>query len=324
MKRVCPFCKSDMHANSVYFCVSCGNVLPEGLQLKNLSFKKSEKINLSKSTSTGKKSKVAFRKKSGIVDLKFVSMGILFVVLVGVGFYSLVKLSDLNISKIANNTQDNNSNISDPSDFMPKENLSTQVELPAEKGVAKMDIKTKSGPFGQKDIYEFIPYDADFYAEFNDPETLEPYFSFMGGDFFTLTENLKGKVENSYSVFFMEKEAKRGWVFVVFPLEEGLSLGVYKDLVIREVEGALIISLQSRLVDEVGTSKAGITKSLSLNPVFITLKPNIPAEGKGLLVSLTENGSRVAGDLMESTSSAELKLIVEAFNKAGSRYLVIQ
>ncbi len=318
MKRICPFCKSNLHSNSVYFCAYCGNLLPGTLQLKDISFKKSERVIIKKSKRVSKIQDILLKKISKYATPKHFLMGILFLILVGLGFFLLVKISNSNVSKMLKDGQivETTENVS--SVVVSKENM------PVEKNIVKINIDAKSGLFGQRNIYEYVPYDVDFYAEFNDSNTLASYFSFMGGEFFTLTEKLDGNIDSSYSAFFIEKEGRRGWVFIVFPLDETLDYGMYNGLVVSSVDKALVISLHARLINEVVTSKSGVTKNLSLNPAFITLKSSIPVEGKAFILSLTEGGNTVLGELSRSTSSDDLKDIVNNFKKDKFNYLVVQ
>ena len=317
MKRICPFCKSELGTNSVYFCTSCGNVLPDSLQLKYV-FKNIKKASVKKKNPVinAKILKDSLEGFTEIFSLKSVIMGVVLGLVLSLGFYLFSRLTNSNISSTATNldVKNPNSNV-----VVPNE------EAKIKTGSIEMNLDLKSGPFGQKKVHEYIPYDAELYMEFNDSSTLEPYFGFLGGEFFTLTENIKGKIDPFYVAFSMTKGIKRGWVVITFITDENINLGTYKTVTTERIDSLLLISSEPVLIDEIRLAKAGISKNLALHPILISTKPTIPAEGKIFILKTTnKDRNRVIDELMEKTYSSELKSVIEKFRDLETNHLVIQ
>ncbi len=316
MKRICPFCKSELSTNDVYFCTSCGSVLPDSLQIKYV-FKNIKKATVKKKNPVinAEVLKNSLEGFTEIFSLKSVIIGIVLGLVLGFGLFIFSRLTNSNISSTATklNVKDSKSNV-----VVPNEEAKIKTES------IEMDLDLKLGPFGQKKVHEYIPYDADLYMEFNDSSTLEPYFGFLGGEFFTLTENIKGKIDPFYVAFSMTRGIKRGWVIITFITDENVNLGTYKTMTTERIDNLLLISSEPVLIDEIRLAKAGISKSLALHPILISIKPTISAEGKIFILKNTKDGDRVIDELMEKTYSSELKSVIEKFRDLETNHLVIQ
>lgn len=323
MKRICPFCKSHMQTNSVYFCTSCGNVLPESLQLRNLSFRKSITLVFGKKKKERKSSKELISKVLKDIPTLYLLLGVLSFLLIIIGFVFLVRYSNSRISEMVENRSNVVTQESTPNKVL-KPSSDSNLKDEKSKGSSETNLNIKIGDFGQNDIYDYVPYDADFYVEVNDTSTLSSYFGFMGGEFFTLVEGIKNNLNQSYAAFFIDNGVHRDWVIIVFPVDKDIDLSSYSKLNVKLVDKALVISNEPGLVTEVSNSKSGIAKSLSLNPLFINMKSDIPKKGKLLLLSLTDEGKSVVTDIVRDTSSDELKSIVKEFESTKSNYLFFE
>ena len=101
----------------------------------------------------------------------------------------------------------------------------------------------KSGDFGQNDIYSYVPYDSSFYFESSDSSTLGSYFSFMGGDFFTIYESIKDSLQSSYGAFHLTKGPKSGWVIITFSLDDVEIIRDFDSIHIEQLlDNVLVIS----------------------------------------------------------------------------------
>jgi len=244
-------------------------------------------------------------------NLRNILMGAGVFILICVGLYLAVRLTTPNISKLTKNIE-----VPKPKVTQPKETSKTY------KNAIVMDVTLKSGPLGQKGVYDYVPFDVDFYAEFNGFESLKSYFGFVSKDLVTLADSLSAK-SSFYAAFSMSRNKIRGWVFIIFS-SDAIKNEDYTSLAIQKIGGTLIVSDDAQLVDEVKSSKEGLTKSLALNPFFISMRSLLPLEGKAFIFTPIEGGKAALKELLGKTSSDELKSIVETFKSNGSNYLVIQ
>ena len=312
-----------MQTNSVYFCTSCGNVLPESLQLRNLSFRKSITLVFGKKKKERKSSKELISKVLKDIPTLYLLLGVLSFLLIIIGFVFLVRYSNSRISEMVENRSNVVTQESTPNKVL-KPSSDSNLKDEKSKGSSETNLNIKIGDFGQNDIYDYVPYDADFYVEVNDTSTLSSYFGFIGGEFFTLIEGIKNNLSQSYGAFFVDNGAYRDWAIILFPVDKNIDLSSYSKLNVKLVDKALVISNEPGLVTEVINSKSGVAKSLSLNPLFINMKSDIPKNGKLLLLSLTDGGKSVVTDIVRDTSSDELKSIVKEFESTKSNYLFFE
>ncbi len=313
MKRICPFCKSVLHKNSSFFCTSCGNVLPDELQLKEMSLKNVREVG-------EEESKLAFFSKHfknfsknalSIVNTKILVFGVSLGIVISVCFYLFVKFTlptftNLNIEEIVNNGN--------------KEGVIVSPTKPT--NVVSLESSIKSGIFGQSKVSEYVPHDIDLYMEFTDFNSFEPYFNFMGGEIFTLSENIKDKVKPFYSVFELTRDGNKYWGFIFFPLKEDLDVGNYSSLTAEKIGTSITVSTNKLVLEEVKNAKLGTQKSLALNSAYVLTKNNLPVEGKVFIMSFNDNGKLEIGNILAKTTSNELKLVINKFKELNSSYIV--
>lgn len=313
MKRTCPFCKSELHKNDIYFCSGCGSLLPSELQLKDF-FQKNAHVVKHKTNSNHEAKEVVKKPQPKIITpthLKFFL--ILIVVLVGilVCFYFLtqsvfsrkweneqLKQSSQSISEVNNRTDDKNS--------------------------VTLENSIIPGPIIVNNAAEFVPYDVDLYGNFNSIELVENYFGYLGIGFSSFIADNSEYISSNYSFFGKNFEGINNLVFIFFPTKQDISIKDYAGWKIQKVSGALVVSENQFLINEVESSKKGLTKSLGLNSNFITMKKNIPVEGKAFLMTFNNTGGEILDSILAKTSSNELKLIVESFKKLDSNYLIVK
>jgi hypothetical protein len=153
---------------------------------------------------------------------------------------------------------------------------------------------------------------------------MEPYFGFLGGELFTLNENIKESVESFYTVFYLTKGIKSGWVILVLLKDSSLEIGNYTDIFTDKVDNVLIISSEPALIDEVKLAKSEVIKNLSLHPSLISTKPFLSGTGQVLIFKLKKDGDAVVEKLESDTLSDEFKLILKSYMGQSSPYLVIK
>jgi hypothetical protein len=316
MKRICPFCKSVLHKNSSFFCSSCGNVLPDELQLKKVSLRNVREMNEAESrlVSLSKSFKGIGKNIFDMVDTKILAIGISLGILIAVCFYLLVRFTlptftNLDIDKITNGDE-------------KEESIVVSTTKPS--NIISLETGIKSGIFGQNKVTEFVPYDVDLYMEFNDFSTFEPYFNFLGGELFTLSESIKDKVNPFYSAFLVTRDGNKYWTFIIFPLEGDLNAGSYSGLTTDNIENFTVISTNEVVIEEVKATKLGTQKSLALNPSFVLIKNTLPVEGKILITTFNDSGKLELENILAKTTSDDIKLIINKFKELKSNFIVIK
>ena len=329
MKRICPFCKSELTASSHHFCEYCGSELPEELYLKpkeavsnKTTFPDNEGVKISKKPS---KKDTAISKVSHGISIRSVVGGVLLGMSISTMIFLFIQTDLLKV-------------------FSGKLNIKKPTIISVEKPVTKTDttepvnstenqnkennqnlsLDLQSGVFGQNDVYSYIPYDFSLYVEISDPKTFDPYFSFLGGEFFTLAESLKGKIESSYSAFYMKKGLYSGWVLIAFPTDTSIEFSGNKDITTDKEGDALIISYEPELIDQVKLAKSEIEKNMSIHPSFVSIKNILPKEGQVFLLKKPGDGDIVLNETMRNTLSEEFKSILTSFKESGDSYLVIK
>ena len=327
MKRICPFCKSELTDSSQYFCEYCGNILPDNLYLE---FEKpqldvTEKgVSLNESgVKISEADKKPCSKSPNGISIKSVVAGVVLGISISTMLFLIfqtgilkdfqkkkIVIPKLVVSKTAPTAQNQNKPVTTNNDI--------------KKDYLEMGLNLKSGNFGQNDIHTFVPYETPFYIEFNDSSTLDPYFSFLGGEFFTLAESLKGKIQPFYGAFYMKRGLSTGWVLLTFPLDDSIEVGNYKDISTDIVDGVLVISPDPVFIDEVKLARSEVTKNLSLHPVLISTKPVMPKEGQIFMLKTSEDGDIVVEDIFRKTLSSEFKSVLDNFKKGEESYLVIK
>lgn len=329
MKRICPFCKSELTASSYHFCEYCGSELPEELYpkpkevvLDKVNFTRSEGVKVSdkslkKDTGLNNISRgISVRSVVGGVLLGMSISTIIFLFTQTGSSKLFSKKLTIKKPKIVNVEQPvHKSDNAEPETFPEdKNNESTQ----------SLSLGLQSGSFGQNNVYNYIPYDFSLYVEISDPKTFDPYFSFLGGEFFTLAESLKDKINSPYSAFYMKKGLSSGWVVIAFPTDNSLEFPGNKDITVAKEEGALLISYEPELIDQVKLAKSEIEKNMSIHPSFVSIKNILPKEGQVFLLKKQEDGDIVIDETIRETLSEEFKSILTSFKESGDSYLVIK
>lgn len=327
MKRICPFCKSELTVSSYHFCEYCGNVLPDNLHLEvekpQLEVTEKDKpLNDSGIKISSAHKKPPLKIHTGI-NIKSVVAGIVLGISISTMLFLVFEvdiLKDFQRKKIVM-----------PKLVVPKtapvaqnQNIPAVENTEVKKNYLEMGLNLKSGDFGQNDIHTFVPYETPFYIEFNDSDTLDPYFSFLGGEFFTLAESLKGKIQPFYGAFYMKRGLSTGWVLLTFPLDDSIEVGSFKEISTDTVDGVLVISPDPVFIDEVRLARSEITKNLALHPTLISIKSILPKEGQIFMLKTSEDGDIVVDEVIRKTLSDEFKSILENFKKGEESYLVIK
>ena len=303
MKRICPFCNYNLTQASVYFCENCGSVLPDEFQLQSVGSvfenreiskedKKKKKNRDLKNSSNYKQTKNSEEK----LILLFVA--ICFVMALGALIFLLIRdVGFFNSNHFENSVEDN---------------------------CLYLGLNLSSGPFWRNDVLSYVPYDADFYIEINDTSTLNPYFSFLGGEFFTLSEILRDNVKSSYSAFHIKKGADSSWVIIVFPNDKSFQVREFENIFTDLVDDALVISSKPALIEEVKMVKSEISKNISMHPLFISAKPFIAYEGQVFMLKITSDADIVIDNVIRETLSDDFGLIMKSFRDSEKSYLVIK
>ncbi|NMB91395.1 TFIIB-type zinc ribbon-containing protein [candidate division WWE3 bacterium] len=314
MKRTCPFCKSTLHGNDIFFCTSCGNILPDNVQLKEFSLRNVRSIDGVQNypTSSFKFLKNIFKKASNVLDSKTLLVGIGVGVLIATCFYLLVRFTLFS------------SNNSNETKVMEVNKRSDNDNLASNPSIVNLNINLSSGTFGQFKVSNLVPGDVDLYMETNDFSSFEPYFNFLGGEVFTLYENIKESVKQFYCAFLSTKDGKQYWSFLVFPSKEDINTGGYSGLATKRINDVLVISTSDLMIEEIESSISGTQKSLSLNPSYVLIKNSLPVEGKMFLMALNNDKKSEALNVLDKTTSEELKLIISSFKELDSNFIVIK
>ncbi len=323
MKRICPFCNYNLTPASVYFCENCGSVLPEEFQLQSVGSvfenreissenkRKNKGKNLKKSFDYGKNKNNKEKSSSLFITICFVmALGVLIFLLIrDMGFFNSNSFEDKSVSS---------------SKETARKEVQTQKENSAEDNCLYLGLNLSSGPFWRNNVLSYVPYDADFYIEINDASTLNSYFSFLGGEFFTLSEILKDNIKSSYSAFHIKKGSDSDWVIVVFPNDESFQVREFENIFTDLVDGALVISSKPDLIEEVKMIKSEISKNISMHPLFISAKPFIANEGQVFMLKIAPDADIVIDNVIKETLSDDFKLIMKSFRDSEKYYLVIK
>jgi len=212
---------------------------------------------------------------------------------------------------------------SSPKETAQKE-VQTQKENSAEDNCLYLGLNLSSGPFWRNNVLSYVPYDADFYIEINDASTLNSYFSFLGGEFFTLSEILRDNIKSSYSAFHIKKGSDSAWVIIVFPNDESFQVRKFENIFTDLVDDALVISSKPVLIEEVKMVKSEISKNISMHPLFISAKPFIANEGQVFMLKIAPDADIVIDNVIKETLSDDFKLIMKSFGDSEKSYLVIK
>ncbi len=324
MKRICPFCKYGLTSESVYFCENCGSVLPEDMRTigKDSVVEDRDRTAFSKNgghvIKTKKISGKNFRKKRRErSDLPVLLFGFVLIVIM------VIFLVNQRTDFIGNFFEKGGKRESVSKDITFELQKNNQRDKTEENSV-NLGLNLNSGAFGQNNVRDYVPYDIYFYTEFNDSSTLNPYFSFLGGEFFTLTENLKEDIQSFYSAFYTKKGTKEGWVILVFPKDTSLQMRTYQSISTDLIDDVLVISSEPDLVEGVKMAKSGISKSLSLHPLLISAKPFLPEEGQVFMLKINADADIVIDNLIKDTLSDEFRSVVKNFRDSGKSYLVVK
>ena len=323
MKRICPFCNYNLTPASVYFCENCGSVLPKefrsqsmGSVFENREISKEDK---EKKKNRDLKNSSNYRQsKNNKEKLILFLVAICFVIALGGLIFLLIR----DVKFFSSNSFENRLT-SSPKETAQKE-VQTQKENSAEDNCLYLGLNLSSGPFWRNNVLSYVPYDADFYIEINDASTLNSYFSFLGGEFFTLSEILRDNIKSSYSAFHIKKGSDSDWVIVVFPNDESFQVREFENIFTDLVDGALVISSKPDLIEEVKMVKSEISKNISMHPLFISAKPFIANEGQVFMLKIAPDADIVIDNVIKETLSDDFRLIMKSFRDSEKSYLVIK
>jgi len=251
------------------------------------------------------------------VNPRMILIGVGIGILITVGFYLVARFTIPSITGL-------NKILKMEFEEVTQSSESKVEEKKVVSNIVELNVSLKTGLFNQKRVIEYVPYDVDLYLEFNGFDSFEPYFNFMGGEVFTLSENIKDKVNPFFSAFLATRDGKQYWTFIMFPTKLDLNPGTYKDFYSEIVGEALVISTNQIVLTDIKSAKAGTMKSLALNSSYVSTRNTIPVEGKMLLFTFSDGGKNAANDLLVKTTSEELKLIIEAFKILDSNYMVVK
>ncbi len=318
MKRTCPLCKSILTDSSNYFCEFCGEILPEKIQIKEKDYKNIREVRPVSKKKESFKNDYYKNSLAPLVSMRSVVVGIVLGIFISIFFFLFFKSDILHGVREKIFTQKSS---------VP--NVNKNVVKPAteeveDKEILEMGLSIASGNFGQYKIRDYVPYDTPLYLEFNDISTLEPYFSFLGGDFFTLTENLKGNTEMFYSAFYFVKGLKSGWVVLVYLKDENLEIREFSNIFTDRIDNILIISSDPAFIDDVKLAKSEVIKSISMHPVLISVANLLPKEGQIFILRTTNESDGITEELERATTSEEFKSVLKTFKDAEISYLVIK
>jgi hypothetical protein len=308
--------------SSVYFCEHCGSVLPEDVRLDARNHRNVKKIKSKKKKDKNFETlKNLLNEFSSSISMRSVVLGVILGIFISIQFYLFFKTELWSgISRTVKGAFPNQEISSQTPNAVSQKNPIVEEK--------KYDMETEleiiSGPFGQYNVTKYVPYEASFYLEFNDVQTLGSYFGFLGGEFFTLVENIRDDIEPFYAAFEMKKGVKNGWVVLVFPNKESLNLGNYDEILVDTVDDALVISSEPILIDEVKLAKSEVTKNLSMHPSLISMKPFLPDSGKIFLFKVRKDGDGAVEDLRRITTSEDFKFIIEEYINSREPFLVIK
>ncbi len=318
MIRVCPLCKSSLTRSSVYFCEYCGGVLPENLQLEKPQVRTLTDIYVNEKKSQQKRPRKSIAVPTVSNTTKGIISGILLGISLSVTFFVLMSPRKPTFLQ-APNVIDGNKKVN-----YETTSSTTEPKLEDSGDYLELGLNIKSGDFGKNEIFSYIPYDSKLFIEFSDSSSLISYFGFLGGEFFTLLENIGTDIGPSYSAFYLDKGVKKGWVVVTFPLSDSVSIKSSQEIFADKVDRALVISQFPELIDEVRLARSGVSKSYEVHPVLISIKPLIPVSGQILIFKNGVGGDSVVEDLIRETLSEELKSVMIEFRDIGNTYLVIK
>lgn len=309
MKRICPVCKKTLTSSSVYFCEYCGNSLPSELQIKPLGDNAVKRV-VSKKV---KVKKEPFDLSKIGISTRSVVAGVLLGIALSLVFFQVLNLMSrpkpsltVTVPKVV--------------DTQPE-----KEEADNDENIVETSYDLGSGDFGQNDVYSYVPYDSSLYFESNDSSTLGSYFSFMGGEFFTLYESVKDILQPFYGAFHLTKGLKSGWVIIAFTSDNVENNKNYDSIHVKQLsDNVLVISQELVLIDEVILSKNGISKNLSVHPYLISIKDSIPKSGKEFILKVSKDGDASLENLIKSTLSDEFKDMLIKFRGSNSSYMVIK
>jgi hypothetical protein len=200
----------------------------------------------------------------------------------------------------------------------------TQDKKPDNKNTVYLATSVINGPLEGKASIDFVPYDADLYANFNSVDLAGKYFGFLGIGFVSFVEDNSKDLGPSYCFFSKNIEGVNNMVFIFFPTNQDMKLKDYAGWKAQKVREALVFSENQNLLTDVVSSKDGLIKNLSLNPVFASIRTSVPLEGKAFLMVLNGKGSETLDYILARTTSEDLKSIIEAYKKLDSNYLIVK
>ena len=302
MLRICPNCKSKLDVSSSYFCSFCGQRLPEELKVVPKSVRNTKRYVSRRKSSPLVNILTDFRFKKTVIGLGLISLAVT---------VAFIFFSNSNFWE----NEDTNSSI--------KQSDESEKEV-SYKNTKQSDLEMAVSGFNQFGSINYVPDDSSFYFEFSDLSVFNELFSFLNTSYGSLIKSLEGKVSPFFAVFISQEKENYIWNFIFFPAEGygGVS-GEYEDLYIDKVEGVVVITPSEEIIRKVKFAKTGISKNLALNSSYISIKSNLPPEGKIFMISLTEEGKNFVLGLKNSDIPSDFLDLIQSFEDSKSNYLVI-
>ncbi|RJR27484.1 hypothetical protein C4561_02195 [candidate division WWE3 bacterium] len=315
MVRICPTCNNKLGIYDYFFCSVCGTALPSELVNSGYSFVKT--INFIPEKKKGLEFlhnlKPVLLRVSHILNLKLVLAVLLVMIAVGFPIYVLIDKYQFGRGLSLKRDTEVTQNVQEPN---------------AGKNALKLSLSLKSHVFGTDKISEWIPYDADFYVEGQDLNSLADKFVVVKPHYLELAEYVKDNFSQHFAFFGMRVEDEMYWSVVLFPVNpEGgvnIDLSNYEWLETLKIDDAILIANHPLLLAKSEEAKSRVSRNLQMNPKYILSKNAAPKSGQLYILALTNEGKEESKNKeTEFGSSEDLFKIIQSFNQSGLEDVVI-
>lgn len=271
MKRVCPNCNKPIKDSSLYFCLSCGHKLDEGLINREHPFEPKRVVFTPK------------QKERLKIPFKIPHVNLSKKLIVGVSFILLA----LTVSVLAVVFTLNKAKKSTPAVEVPSQEVVVDQNLP---NSTDLNLPQENIDLSDTDYTKYIPYGNYFYILGAD--ALDFHRRFFGGAaadslLYGLDPYLEGKFilvggyedEAWYmtSILYLKDEESKDQTF-----EEVNKEGWF----VQKVDDVLVLTEKEEMLDAVSESSKGLSKNISHHPKFRMQNTEVPDEGQLLYVNL--------------------------------------
>lgn len=284
MNRVCPNCSKPLKESDLYFCLSCGQKLDEGLIKGKHPF--TPKIIAFTPTEKGEGRK--FINLTSIKLHKKLIVGLFFIVLAaGVSVWAIF----LTLSR-AKRVQE----------LTASPQIEEVVEITSFPNSKDLDLPQQNINLADDDYTKYIPYGNyvyvlgadvfDYYTRFfgliTEDSLLSGLHDYVEGKFIVIGSKEEGRWYMTAILYLQDdKSADEDFVWVS---KEGWSVGKVGDV--------LVLSEKRDIVEAVSESSLGNAKNISHHPQYRTSQTQIPEEGQLLYVDLS-NQDNTLRELIE-------------------------